>query len=458
MSFLRRLMPQTIASQIACLVIVAVLLGVGLASVALFQVFYASAAGANSEILPAVRAARIASIVTMAQQTHSPQQLAQMLGTARSPAVTVEAIPMAQEAHASAPAAPPSAFVAAIEERLAKTWGVTPLANQAPDAVLVRIDDDTVLKFVSATSFFPVHNVLLVQTTFASATITVMVLLLSLYALKRITAPLSSIALAARSFGHGAGESVAIKGTGPREIKQVAEELQGMRERMNKLVDERTHMLEAISHDLRTPLTRLRLRAERLKDARTVAYMLEDIAIINDMVGDTLAFLRDDGRAETVELVDLPSLLQTICAQFCDIGHDVAYAGPARLSFCCRPHALSRAVANIVDNATRHGAHVKVSLSPSNASEARIDVSDDGPGIPEAWREKAFEPFFKGDSARRLAGSGGFGLGLPIARAIVRQHRGDIELQDVAPHGLNVRLSLARQSLDQDSPRAARLS
>ena len=311
--------------------------------------------------------------------------------------------------------------------------------------MLVGIDDRTALKFESAPNFFAIRNVVLVQMTLALAIVTVMILLLSLYALKRITAPLSAIALAARSIGQTGEENAPIKGTGPREIKQVAQELQGMRERMEKLVDERTHMLVAISHDLRTPLTRLRLRTERLANASAITPMLEDISVINDMIGDTLAFLRNDGRAEAVDLVDLPSLLQTICAQFSDIGHDVTYSGPARLSFACRAHALSRAVANIVDNATKHGDHVTVTLHPV-AGDAQIDVSDDGPGIPEAMREKAFEPFFKGDSARASPGRGGFGLGLPIARNIIRQHGGDIALQGAHPHGLSVRLSLVRQS------------
>lgn len=212
MSLLRRFTPQSIASQIACLVIVAVMLGIGLASVALFHVFYASAAGANGEILPSVRAARIAAIVKMAQEIHSSQERTKMLETARSPAVAVEAVPMATVAEQSASGRPPSAFVAAIEEKLANTWGVSPLPSKFSDAILVRIDDATALKFESATSLFPVHNVMLVQLTFALAIITVVILLLSLYALKRITAPLSSIALAARSFGHNAEDSAPIKG------------------------------------------------------------------------------------------------------------------------------------------------------------------------------------------------------------------------------------------------------
>src|SRR4029077_601091 len=131
-------------------------------------------------------------------------------------------------------------------------------------------------------------------------------------------APLLSIAAAARSFGHFSTEGGAPSEEGPREITQVAEALKDMRKRVRSLVDERTHMLQAISHDLRTPLTRLRLRVERLHDASMRENMLQDIVIVSDMLGETLAFLREGCRSEAAQLVDVPSLLQTICAQFTD--------------------------------------------------------------------------------------------------------------------------------------------
>lgn len=442
MSFIRRVAPKTIAAQIACLVFVAVLLGVGLSSAALFHFFYAGQAGVNAEILPAVRAARIAGIVRRAREARSPRELADMLETARSNVVAVQAIPLPPPAPQPTPTIAQPAFVDAIEQELERIWAVTPLPNQRNGVIVVKINDNAAVKFEAAPNMFPLHNLVLIQTTLALAIITVMILLLSLYALKRITAPLSAIATAARSFGPNSGGRRPIKGAGPREIKQVEEALRDMRERMEKLVDERTHMLEAISHDLRTPLTRLRLRAERLGEAKMSADMLRDIAIINDMVGETLAYLRDGRSAEAKALTDLPSLLQTVCAQFSDDGHDVAYRGPARLAFACRAQGISRAVANIVDNAAKHAGHVSVVLRASGDGGALIEVSDDGPGIPPAWREKALEPFFKCDSARRSPGRGGFGLGLSIARDIVRRHGGDIELLDNPPRGLTVRLTL----------------
>jgi signal transduction histidine kinase len=258
-----------------------------------------------------------------------------------------------------------------------------------------------------------------------------------------ITSPLSSIASATRSFGKSTEAEEDLSAAGPREIAQLAEALNDMRKRVRTLVDERTKMLVAISHDLRTPLTRLRLRAERTPDDKTRDGMLHDIGMINEMLSETLAYLRDDGRVERAHLIDLPSLLQTICAQFADIGEDVSYDGPSRLTFPCRQQALTRAVTNIVDNATKHGSTVSVTLRSGDDERVEIDVSDDGPGIPAALRGKVFEPFFKIDSARSQTNrSAGFGLGLSIARDIARRHGGDVEFFDHAPHGLTVRLSV----------------
>jgi len=207
-------------------------------------------------------------------------------------------------------------------------------------------------------------------------------------------------------------------------------------------MEERTRMLAAISHDLRTPLTRMRLRAERIGDVKTRDGMLDDIAIISDMLNGTLAYLRDGGRAEPVHLVDLSSLLQTICARFSDVGHSVSYEGPARFAFACRAQALTRAVTNIVENGVKNGSTVTVALRGPTGDAVQIEVSDDGPGIPVELQDKVFDPFFKGDSARPSSRLGGFGLGLSIARDVVRNHGGEIVLSNRAPHGLSVRMDL----------------
>jgi signal transduction histidine kinase len=448
MNFVHRLVPRTITGQITGLVIVAVLLGVGLASTVLFYFFYNGQGGANAEILAAVRAARIAAIVKKAEDSRSLAELAQMLDTTRSASVVVERVPIARLASTPSSVAHDSDFVRSIKARLEETWGIVPLARTPAtdqnDSIVIKIGDDSALVF-EASSRVPLHNLVLIQTTCALAIVTFIILFLSLYAVRRITAPLSSIASAARSFGHFPAKGGVLSEDGPFEIAQVAEALNDMNKRVRSLVDERTHMLQAISHDLRTPLTRLRLRVERVNDASMRENMLQDNAIVSDMLGETLAFLREGYRSEVAQLVDVPSLLQTICAQFTDVGHQVSYLGPTRFAFACRAQALTRAVTNIVDNGTKHGAAVTVVLQVRNDGLVQIEVSDDGPGIPPPLREKVFEPFFKADTTRRSAGRGGFGLGLSIARDIVRRHGGEIELLDHAPQGLTVRISVSKQ-------------
>jgi signal transduction histidine kinase len=446
-----RFAPRTITAQIACLVIAAVVLGVGLASGVLLYLFYSGQAGSRSDIAAVVRAARIAAVVREVRAAETPADRDRALKTARRRGAEVVKTPVAGIGAALAGASRNAAFVQAVKTALDAEWGIAPLPAALgageTDAIAVGVDDDEALVFRISPPRVPLHNFLIVQTTFALAIIVVIILFLSLYAVRWVTSPLSSIAAAARSFGHAASaeEDRTLPADGPREIAQVAEALNDMRKRVRSLVDERTQMLVAISHDLRTPLTRLRLRAERLADGAVRDGMLVDIETVNDMLGETLTYLREGGGTEPVHLVDLPSLLQTICAQFSDVGHDVSYQGPDRFAFACRAHALNRAVTNVVDNATKHGGVVTVALRALDDARAEIDVSDDGPGIPASLREKMFEPFVKGDGARPAAGRAGFGLGLSIARDIVRRQGGEVELLGRAPKGLTVRVSLAGQ-------------
>jgi signal transduction histidine kinase len=161
------------------------------------------------------------------------------------------------------------------------------------------------------------------------------------------------------------------------------------------------------------------------------------------MLDETLEYLRDDARSEGSTPVDLPSLLQTICSDFADMGHAVSYDRPSRLSYACRPRALTRAVTNIVENSVKHGSrNVTVTLGRKSSDRLEIEVADDGPGIPAAVRDKVFEPFFKADEYRGSNNSG-FGLGLSIAQDIIKRHGGGIEMRPGDPTGLRVLLVLS---------------
>jgi signal transduction histidine kinase len=198
----------------------------------------------------------------------------------------------------------------------------------------------------------------------------------------------------------------------------------------------------AISHDLRTPLTRLRLRAEELAEESPKHRMFEDIALMDASIASAVAYVREGGATETPEMAELPSLVEAICEQFEDEGHPIVYDGPRHLAVRCLPLALERAIANLVDNAVKFGSSVTVRLDTTVADEVAIEVDDDGPGIPDLEKPRVLEPFYRTDEARSSVG--GFGLGLAIAHTVARHHGGSLTLHDRLPHGLRARLTIPR--------------
>lgn len=263
---------------------------------------------------------------------------------------------------------------------------------------------------------------------------------LGLWAARALARPLSSFAKAAENFSlDGAAEPLPERG--PEEIRSVARALNRMHERIARLMSDRTKMLAAISHDLRTPITRLRLRAEFIEDEGNRKRMLIDLDQMRSMLESVLSLLRNDRKVEAVTLVDIASTLQLIADQFGDMGHVVHYEGPLSATAAARPDDLHRGVTNLVENAVRFGAEVTIRLDVSGTNLV-IDVEDDGPGISDARKQEMLEPFVRGDDARTMDESTGFGLGLSIARAIALAHGGELSLHDRQPHGLIVRMQL----------------
>jgi signal transduction histidine kinase len=268
----------------------------------------------------------------------------------------------------------------------------------------------------------------------------VSVSLLSLWAARALTAPLSAFAKAAENFSVN-GTAAPLPERGPEEIRFVAKALNRMRERITALIDDRTKMLAAISHDLRTPITRMRLRAEFIEDDVHRHRMMGDLDQMRSMLESVLSFLRNDRKLEAMTLTDIASTLQLVADQYADIGHKVTYEGPQHAMATVRPDDLTRSVTNLVENSVRYGALVSVRLVTS-ADTATIEVEDDGPGISDASKEVMLEPFVRGDNARNMDDTTGFGLGLSIARAVVLAHGGKLSLHDRQPHGLIVRIEL----------------
>ncbi|MEZ5776309.1 MAG: ATP-binding protein [Hyphomicrobiaceae bacterium] len=268
-----------------------------------------------------------------------------------------------------------------------------------------------------------------------------------LLVVRRITRPLSDLALAADRLGRGeAGAPLVV--AGPREIRRTTEAFNTMQARLKRFVEDRTQMLAAISHDLRTPITSLRLRAELVEDEETRERMIETLDDMERMSEATLAFARGEADPEATRKVDLGALVASIADDLADLGLDVTMAGreddaePERVTVAARPAALKRALRNIVENAAKYGLRARISLSIDHRSRtATLIVDDDGPGIPEADMENVFKPFVRLERSRNVE-TGGVGLGLAIARSILRGHGGDVELQNRKEGGLRARIGL----------------
>lgn len=264
------------------------------------------------------------------------------------------------------------------------------------------------------------------------------VVLLSLWAARALTTPLSSFADAAENFSLNRTLS-SLPERGPEEVRRAARALNRMHERITGLIDDRTKMLAAISHDLRTPITRMRLRSEFIDDEAQRDRMSADLDQMRSMLDSVLSFLRNDRKLEVMTLVDIATVLQLIADQFTDMGHSVTYAGPEHAMAMARQDDIRRSITNLVENAVRFASNTTVRLATWQ-DQAIIDVDDDGPGIAETQKSKMLEPFVRGDEARNMNEASGFGLGLSIARAIALGHGGTLSLHDLAPRGLRARV------------------
>lgn len=267
------------------------------------------------------------------------------------------------------------------------------------------------------------------------------ILIVSILLVRSITAPLRDLASAADRIGTDISAEGAPE-TGPREIRHVARAFNTMQARIRRLITDRTQTLAAVSHDLKTPLTRLRLRAEFVHDGELREMVDADLNEMERMLDQTLAFLRGDAGEEESRTVDIASILRTICDQATDAGRDVVLSGAERAPLRCRSLAIKRALSNLIDNAVKYGKRARVSLEDKQ-QELAISIEDDGPGIPESAYDRVFEPFHRLEDSRNRE-TGGTGLGLTIARMAVRAHGGDITLANRAAGGLRVVVALPK--------------
>ncbi|MBZ5763702.1 HAMP domain-containing histidine kinase [Rhizobium sp. VS19-DR104.2] len=315
-------------------------------------------------------------------------------------------------------------------------------AQAKPNVLAVRVDYGRVLVF--RIPVFPAEVWFAPAVASGLLKIVVPLLVLAYFSGLLITNPLRRFAAAAKRVSMDDDTHEPFEADGALEIRSLAASLNVMRNRIQSMVEYRTRVLSSVGHDLRTPLTRLKMRIERCSEPELRHLMLTDVTTLVFMVDECLAYFNDPSDTEKARKVDLSSLLQTIASDFQDAGIDVDYIGPRKLTHTCKPQALTRALTNLIENGSRYAARIELRLNTNDQGEVEIRVCDNGPGLPDELKGKVLEPFFKADESRQIGAKRGLGLGLTIAQGIVvKGHSGRFSLSDGVPHGLIIVICLS---------------
>ncbi|MGN6092889.1 MAG: HAMP domain-containing sensor histidine kinase [Luteibacter jiangsuensis] len=272
---------------------------------------------------------------------------------------------------------------------------------------------------------------------------------------RRLARPMEKFARQAQRFGADVN-APPMESAGPLEFRMAAHAFNDMQARVKRYVADRTYMLAAISHDLRAPLTRMRLRGEFVEDEEQQRRLFRDVDDMRAMVDSALAFFRDDSEQEEATRFNLSELVNTVVDNFRDAGSDVAFHHAGSVAYTGRPLSLRRTFSNLVENAVKYGTRAVVTMQETDDG-IEVTIDDDGAGIPEKLHEAVFRPFYRIEASRNRQ-TGGVGLGLAAARSAVRGHGGDIVLENRAEGGLTVRVRLpvfdSVQALAACHPRA----
>jgi len=268
------------------------------------------------------------------------------------------------------------------------------------------------------------------------------VALLSAWAVRRLTLPLASLADAATGLARNL-DHPPLPENGPLEVAKAARAFNAMQDDIKRYLETRAQALAAVSHDLRLPITRLRLRIERIAEGELKSKMESDLSEMDEMIGNTLEFLRAGANGEKASRVDLNALIESVTEDMITVGAQITLHCDAVQPLPVRPQALRRCLTNLLDNARRYGGgDIDISIS-ERPDKVEIRIEDRGPGIPESDLERVFEPYVRMESSRAKH-TGGSGLGLAIARAIARAHGGDVKLALRSGGGIAAILTLSR--------------
>jgi signal transduction histidine kinase len=269
------------------------------------------------------------------------------------------------------------------------------------------------------------------------------VVVLSVFIAGWLTRPIRSVASAVHTL-HPGSEVTRIAETGPKEVRDLAIAFNDMQARIARLIDERTRALAAVSHDLRTPLTRLKLRLEDLGSPELGRAMATDIAELEQMIEATLSYLKGKTESESPRPLDLTALLETIADEATDVGQVVKVSGPRRIIVSARHISLKRALSNLIQNAVKYGTEARITTEVTGGT-VTVRIDDDGPGIPHDKLDAVLEPFVRLETSRSRE-TGGVGLGLTIAKASIEADGGALSLSNRQHGGLRVTVSLPRYS------------
>jgi signal transduction histidine kinase len=283
-----------------------------------------------------------------------------------------------------------------------------------------------------ATSFFP--HLALYGLMFAGS------LGLLAYGVTRMsTRPLRLLAQAATELGKNIGRPPLVE-SGPAEVREAASAFNSMQGQVQSFIQERTQMLAAITHDLQTPLTRLRLRLEKVQDEDLRDKLTGDLSSMQDMIRDGLDLAKSMDSGEAVQRIDFDSLLNSLCDDAVEAGQDVSLEGETHASISAQPNGIRRCLTNLIDNAVKYGGYARLNASCSGR-HVIVGIRDGGPGIPENDQASVFTPFFRLESSRSRE-TGGTGIGLTIARNIAVKHGGTVYLRNHPQGGLEATLEL----------------
>ena len=260
------------------------------------------------------------------------------------------------------------------------------------------------------------------------------------YAVARMSIqPLRQLAQAAAELGRNI-ERPPLAERGPTEVRHAASAFNTMQAQIRRYIQERTQILAAITHDLQTPLTRIRLRLEKVQDQELQARLVEDLSAVQTMIKDGLDLARSMNSEEPMQRTDFDSILDSVCADAAEAGQDVTLSGLTGVSIAAQPNAMRRCLTNLIDNAVKYGGYARVAAS-RDKNKVIVQVRDGGPGIPEDMLEAVFDPFFRLEGSRSRD-TGGTGIGITIARNTAEKHGGRLYLRNHPEGGLVATLEL----------------